>query len=86
MHQNVHGYLSERPAFLLAQWLYAFRLSQRPGRFAVTRDFRLPSRRTSSGERLQYTPPHTRHHWPPRSYSVPVHPCEPGLPGPSLRR
>ena len=51
MRQNVCGYLSERPAFLLAQWLYAFCLSQRPGRFAGTRTFRHSSRRTSSGEK-----------------------------------
>src|SRR6266851_3500358 len=37
-------------------------------------------------KRLAYTPPHTRHHWPPGCDSAPVHPCETGLPGPPLGR
>jgi hypothetical protein len=40
MQQNVCGYLSERLAFLLAERLYVFRLSQRPVRLAGTRNFR----------------------------------------------
>jgi hypothetical protein len=51
MRQNVCGYLSERLAFLLAEGFYVFGLSQRPARFAGTRDFRHSSRRTSSGEK-----------------------------------
>jgi hypothetical protein len=51
MRQTVCGYLSERLAFLLAERLYVFRLSQRPVRFAGTCDFRHSSRRTSSGEK-----------------------------------
>ncbi len=51
MRQNETRYLSERLAFLLAERLYVFRLSQRPVRFAGTRDFRHSSRRTSSGEK-----------------------------------
>lgn len=51
MGQNVWGFLSERLAFLRAERSYVFRLSQRPVRFAGTRDFRHSSRRTSSGEK-----------------------------------
>ena len=51
MQQNETRYLSERLAFLLAERLYVFRLSQRPVRFAGTRDFGPSSRRTSSGEK-----------------------------------
>jgi hypothetical protein len=51
MRQNEIRSLSERLAFLLAERWCVFRLSQRPLRFAGTRDFRHSSRRTSSGEK-----------------------------------
>ena len=55
MLENLCGYLSERPAFLLALWLYAFRLSQRPARFAGTRDSRHSSRRAISRDKDRHT-------------------------------